>query len=152
MSGNLIFDGPPSQMLNLHKYILYSSFPIPIVIFAPDWEYFLLTTAIAALGALWAYLEVVSVHYTITTKEIIVRKGLFSRRNDYFDIKRLRDVVLLQPFFLRLFGLGNVELITSDATDPQLLLIGVPEPEYLVRLIRSAAEKELKEAGNIQLF
>ena len=46
-----------------------------------------------------------------------------------------------QPLFLRLFGLYNIKLITSDHSNPEVIIKAVPNGEWLIDEIRKNVEE-----------
>jgi hypothetical protein len=59
---------------------------------------------------------------------------------DELELYRVRDYKFEQPFFLRLFGLGNVLLTTADRTNPSVTLRAIRDGEALREQIRNAVE------------
>ena len=53
----------------------------------------------------------------------------------------MKDTSLQQPFLLRLFGLANIHLTTSDQTSPQLLIGPIAEARAVRENLRGAVEK-----------
>jgi uncharacterized membrane protein YdbT with pleckstrin-like domain len=122
---NLIWEGSPSQVTNLGVYLLcglLSFLVIPI------------------FYAIWRWIEIRCTVYTVTDQRIRMATGVLNKRTDSLELYRVKDVVLLQPFFLRLFGLGNIELRTSDASSPLQTLPGIAGAESLREKILIAAE------------
>lgn len=60
---------------------------------------------------------------------------------------RVKDQTVIQPLALRIFGLGNLVLITSDQTTPTITLSAVRNVHTLVELIQQATLKSRKEHG-----
>jgi len=73
------------------------------------------------------WIKWISSTYTVTTKRIITRKGIFTRTGHDLPLTRISDVQLEKNFDDRLFGCGTLALQTS-ADDP-LLLRDVPKVE-----------------------
>jgi uncharacterized membrane protein YdbT with pleckstrin-like domain len=78
--------------------------------------------------------------YQLTTERLRVRQGVFSRRTDEVELYRVKDYVLVEPFFLRLFGLGNVVVNTHDTTNPTVLLEAIPDASAVRDQIRKHVE------------
>ena len=72
--------------------------------------------------ALWKWLEVRNREFKITTERLVVVEGVFSRRTNTLELYRVRDLQVTQPFWLRLWGLENIELISTDPTSPAFVL------------------------------
>jgi hypothetical protein len=54
----------------------------------------------------------------------------------------VKDYALDLPFMLRIFGLGNVTLVTSDATTPTVQIKAIPGATEVRELLRSAVQAE----------
>ena len=63
-----------------------------------------------------------------------------SIKTDELELYRVRDYKFEQPFFLRLFSLGNIVLQTSDKSDPQVVLSAIPNGEELREKLRTHVE------------
>ena len=98
-----------------------------------------------ALNGRW--IETRCFRYAITDQRIRVTQGVFNKQTDSLELYRVKDVVLFEPFGLRLFHLGNIELRTSDMTSPLLVLRAVPEPAALREKILLAAEARRDAKG-----
>lgn len=80
--------------------------------------------------------------YELTTQRLRIRSGIFSKRTDEMELFRVRDYTMEQPFLLRLVGLGNMTLITSDATTPTLAMRAIPGIENVREKLRTAVQNE----------
>ena len=58
-----------------------------------------------------------------------------------------RPPPLEQPFFLRLFGLGNIVMQTSDRSHPSVRLRAIRDGEQLYERIRAAVEESRARKG-----
>jgi len=128
----IIWEGSPSQVTNLGTYVvcgLLSFLVIPV------------------FYAIWRWIETRCFRYTVTDQRIRLTQGVFSKRTDSLELYRVKDVVLIEPLWLRLFGLGNVELRTSDVSSLLLVLRAVPEPAALREKVLLAAEARRDAKG-----
>jgi uncharacterized membrane protein YdbT with pleckstrin-like domain len=121
----IMWEGSPSQVTNLGVYIVCT---------------LLFFLVVPIFYAIWRWIVTRCYRYSVSDQRIRVTAGVFNKRTDSIELYRVKDVVLLQPFGLRLFSLGNVELRTSDMTSPLLTLHAVPEPASLREMILLAAE------------
>ena len=93
---------------------------------------------VACLGAALAlYLRSRATRYTLTAERLRVTTGLLSTTTQEIELRRVRDTVVVQPFLLRLLGLGHVTLMSADASTPRATLKSVPDPQALQSTIRS---------------
>jgi uncharacterized membrane protein YdbT with pleckstrin-like domain len=89
---------------------------------------------------LWKWLMLRTREYEVTTERIRIRSGLFSKRTEELELYRVKDYALLEPFWLRLFKAGDIQLITHDTSNPLLVLEGVPNAVSLLNDIRKSVE------------
>jgi len=80
--------------------------------------------------------------YELTSQRLRIRCGILTRRLDELELYRVKDYVLEQPLLLRLVGLGNLTLVTSDATTPTVTLRAIGGVEEVRELLRNAVQKE----------
>lgn len=126
---NQVWSGSTSQITNLGTFILCGLLSLTIVL------------AIVALPyALWKYLVVKNQKYDLTSQRLKLHSGVLSKTTDELELYRVKDTKFEQPFFLRLFGLGNVMLISSDTTTPVAVIAAVKEAESLREQIRTLVE------------
>jgi len=90
--------------------------------------------------ALWRWMQRRSHVFEITTERLRTTQGILSKRTDELELYRVRDTAFIQPFTLRLFGKGNLQLNTDDATTPTVLLEGIPADQSLRDQLRKAVE------------
>lgn len=121
----IMWEGSPSQVTNFGVYLVCT---------------LLFFLVVPIFYAIWRWIATRCYRYSVSDQRIRVTEGVFNKRTDSIELYRIKDVVLLQPFGLRLFSLGNVELRTSDMTSPLLTLHAVPEPASLREMILLAAE------------
>jgi uncharacterized membrane protein YdbT with pleckstrin-like domain len=120
-----IWQGSPSQVINLPIFIVCGLFCwliVPIFI------------------ALWKWLVVRNMQYELTTERLKLRHGVLNKHLDDLELYRVRDFKLEQPFFLRLFSLGNIILQTSDKSQPVVVLQAIRDGEQLRDRIRKHVE------------
>ena len=128
----IIWEGSPSQLTNLGLYIVCG---------------LLFFLVVPLFYALWRWIETRCHRYAVSDQRIRVTEGVLNKTTDSTELYRVKDVVLFQPFGLRMFGLGNVELRSSDFSTPLLLLQAVPDPVSLREKILLAAEARRDAKG-----
>ena len=60
---------------------------------------------------------------------------------------RIRDYKIVEPFWLRLVGVGHVVLVSSDRSTPQATLRAVPQVARLKDEIRTHTERQRQRRG-----
>ncbi len=91
-----------------------------------------------ALVLLWNIaMHKLTTSYRLSTHRFFRRRGLLSRRLDELELIRVDDVAVTQDFVQRMLNVGTVTLITTDATDPKLPIVGIDDPVGLKEKIRA---------------
>ena len=125
-----LYIGRPSQILNIVSFILWSwTLLIPIII----------------------YLKTRFTVYEVTDQRIKLKTGILNQEIDECELYRVRDYKIVKPFFQRIFGLGRIELVTSDRSNSNINLNGIKDPENLYNLIRDNVEKIRRKTGTREI-
>jgi uncharacterized membrane protein YdbT with pleckstrin-like domain len=80
--------------------------------------------------------------YELTTQRLRITHGILNRQLDELELYRVKDYVLVQPLFLRMLGLGNITLLSSDASTPMLELRAIPGADDVREKLRTAVQTE----------
>ncbi|MBM80149.1 MAG: hypothetical protein CMJ78_06095 [Planctomycetaceae bacterium] len=129
-----IWIGTPSQLTNLKVFLicgLLSFLVVPI------------------FWAIWKWFEVRSLNYELTNQRLRVTSGVFTQQTDDIELYRVKDTLLVQTFFQRMFSLGSVVMITSDRTTPEFVIESVADPSVIREEIRTHVE-ELRERKRVR--
>ena len=99
----------------------------------------------------WMALKFVS--YEVTSERIRVIRGIFSKRTDELELYRVKDTALIEPFIFRLFAVGNILVVTNDASTPGLELHAIKNAREVREQIRTSIEecRTRKRAGIVEL-
>jgi membrane protein YdbS with pleckstrin-like domain len=88
-----------------------------------------------------------SVEYTLTTQRLIHKRGLLRRVTDRVEVIDIDDVSYSQGPIERLLGIGTIQLLSSDVSDPQLVLRGIDNVQQVATLIDNARREERRRRG-----
>lgn len=77
--------------------------------------------------------------YRVTNQRIVIESGLFSRSLDEIDLRSVDDIEFRQSFLERLFGIGEIAVVSTDKVAPRRVLRGIRDPRNTREVIRSAA-------------
>lgn len=80
--------------------------------------------------------------YELTTQRFRIRTGILSKRVDELELFRVKDYSMEQPLMLRLVGLGNLTMVTADATTPTVSMRAIPGVEGVREKLRTAVQNE----------
>ena len=104
MSEKTVWEGTPSQLVNLSSYLF--------------WLVPLFWLGLGLIISLWKFLKIRTWKIKITNERIIEEKGVFSKTTNELELFRVKDIILHQSFWYRLLGISNIHLRTSDKTSP----------------------------------
>ena len=131
-SDNLISTKSPSQWVN------YMWFLAGLALF------FLW---IPPLIAIYKYLEVYYWRYEFYERTMVERKGVFSVTRNETSYYRIKSILIEEPLWMRIFGLSNVIIKTSDEFNNIVTLYAVPNGPELRNILREAVDERRTEQG-----
>jgi uncharacterized membrane protein YdbT with pleckstrin-like domain len=149
----LVWRGTPSQWTNFGTYffcLLLAAGVVAAYLYVPALEKNRLVLLGLALPLLWALGRWIGTRchrYEITSERVKITTGLLSRRTNELELYRVRDYSVLEPFWLRMLGCGDVVLVTADRTTPQIVLHAVPRAATLKDQIRTHTERMRQKRG-----
>jgi membrane protein YdbS with pleckstrin-like domain len=90
--------------------------------------------------ALAYYLQTKCKVFELTTQRLKVTSGVFTKVTETLELYRVKDIETQQPFFSRLVGIENVQMTTSDASSPIVLIAAVPSSVGFADKLRNQVE------------
>lgn len=130
MEEKTLWDGSPSQIINLPVFLLcalaigglcgaafyFRDKGTPMVLV-------LLGLALIPLAiALYRWMRTRACRYHLTTERLQMSTGILSRKTEDLELYRVKDYHLIEPFSMRMFGLADVVLNTTDDANPTVTL------------------------------
>ena len=152
-------DAPIRQMTIRPDFRQYLSEVMPLVLagllgmalypFMPKWPYiswaYLAMYALLLITLATRYAVLRAFSWEISDVKICRRHGILTRQTDYIELYRVVDYRESQTFLQRLFGVKTVVIISTDKSDPTMLICGVPAKADLVTHTRNLVEQNKKE-------
>jgi hypothetical protein len=86
-------------------------------------------------------------NYTLTTERVKITSGLASRRVENFELIRVQDIDFKQGMTERMFGIGDITIRGTDASNPDIKLRNVSKPEEVYETLRRAWLEARKRHG-----
>jgi uncharacterized membrane protein YdbT with pleckstrin-like domain len=152
MEEKTVWSGNSSQMVNIGVFILCGFiFTLLLILLVKFWGQLLPLGALALAPAfiillsplayaLAKVLLIKAVKYEISSERIKITTGIFSKQTNALELYRVKDYTLQEPFFYRLFHLGNIVILTSDHSTPQLTMRAIPAARGLMDELRKHVE------------
>jgi len=86
------------------------------------------------------YLQTKCKMLELTTQRLKITSGVFTKVTETLELYRVKDIETRQPFFSRLVGIENVQMTTSDASSPIVLIDAVPSSVGFADKLRTQVE------------
>ena len=142
-----LWRGHPSQVLNASIYVfwgavlivtLFALFALNVFSESQFWGFIILGSValVALINVAVAYLHLRAIEYVVTTQRVRIISGIFSKDIQEIELFRVKDTMANQSFFLRLFGLGTITILSGDERHPRIVLSGVPQAVELREKLR----------------
>jgi membrane protein YdbS with pleckstrin-like domain len=90
--------------------------------------------------ALARYLQTKCKVFELTTQRFKITSGVFTKTTETLELYRVKDIETRQPFLSRLVGIENVQMTTSDASSPLVLVDAVPSSVRFADKLRNQVE------------
>lgn len=91
---------------------------------------------------IWCGLPWTFTVYSMTEDRLFVKKGLFSLREDEVRLYRIKDLALQRSLLQRIFGLGTIQIVSSDSSLANFALINVKKSEEVKEQLSTLVEEE----------
>jgi membrane protein YdbS with pleckstrin-like domain len=86
------------------------------------------------------YLQTKCKVFELTTQRLKITSGVFTKTTETLELYRVKDIETRQPFLSRLLGIENVQMTTSDASSPFVLIEAVPSSIGFADKLRNQVE------------
>ncbi len=94
-----------------------------------------------AIGLLYSWLVRISTEYRVFSDSLEVESGIIAKNIENIQFYRVRDFGLTQSFVGRILNFGNVYVISTDQSDPHLVLRGIDDPRDVYQTMRELVAK-----------
>jgi membrane protein YdbS with pleckstrin-like domain len=155
----MLYEGHPSWKAYLGHYLLAGFFAIAVLAIksaidgsgAPLMTKALNVVVPLAIAAVYIFgltLYRHSIKFRVSNTVIEYERGFLSKRIDVTQLWRVRDVSYRQNLVDRILGIAHIDVIASDASTPNLELVGLPASRQLFENLRDSIEIQ-RQAKNV---
>ncbi len=81
--------------------------------------------------------RIIGRRYRLTDQRLFIERGVLTQTIDQTELIRVDDVRVRKTLLDRIFGLGDVEINSTDASDATILIAGIRDPDQLAEDVRS---------------
>ncbi|MCP3873237.1 MAG: PH domain-containing protein [Desulfobacteraceae bacterium] len=140
------------------EYLPVYEIPVPKIIPLPDFIsihggaifyillWFLILFVFRVINFIKLVLNIICTDIHLTNEQISFREGIFNKFKKRIELYKIKDLSLYEPFFYRIMGLQNINIVAAEHTVRFPRLTAVPKKadlyELLSRLVEKAREKK----------
>jgi hypothetical protein len=157
MTNEVIFNGAPSQVINLPALLKGGAVVLVVgmihvcaaAYFPLQWKLVLVQSLAVLIGVGLPFVKTASTEIVIDSKRITWRQGWIRKRASHLEIADIRHIAVVYPWWQRVFGTGTIVLETDDARHPVRRLPGIRRADSLgSRLAALASASRAFEAAS----
>jgi hypothetical protein len=158
-SGRVLFEGTAAHSSRIADYLKWGAVSLAggavailinqIADDAPMWLAVLWLAGVP--GLLWTYLVNISSKYKISARRVETESGVLAKKVETLELWRVLDVEYSQTLIDRIFKNGRIKLISTDQTNPELLLHGLPNHRQLFEQLRDAVQDARQTSRPMEL-
>lgn len=135
-----LWKGSPSQWLNLGPFAaaIIAGLAIAVggILFLPAFA-----ALVLPLGYMvWKFLVVRTQVFELTSERLRITRGVINQQVDEIELYRVKDSLMVRPWWMRLTGLATIELETSDRSMPRLEIPAIPDGPQMREILRKQVE------------
>ena len=129
------WSGSPSQAENISIFLPLTVCAAILLVKAPP-----VWALLPILPMAWYWLATRCTKYTFDADRLRIQTGILNTTVDNVELYRVRDFQLEKPLGMRLMGLGNITVISTDKTLPELTIRAIRNPHDVWDKLRAALE------------
>lgn len=135
-----LWNSSPSQWLNLGHFSAAIIMAVGIVVGGMFFPLALALLIVPAVWLIWRFLVVRCQRYTLTSQRLRITSGVINQHIDEVELYRVKDSILVRPWWMRLTGLSTIQLDTSDRTLPRFDIPAMRDGIELREILRKNVE------------
>lgn len=97
--------------------------------------------------ALYLLYQRLSVEYQLTTQRLFHRKGILARVTNRVEVIDIDDVQFSQNLVERFLGVGTIRILSTDISDPKLIMLGIDDVKNVADTIDKVRRDERRRRG-----
>jgi membrane protein YdbS with pleckstrin-like domain len=149
-----LFSGRPAVIFSVDQIIPFVLLAVATSVlgyFMQSWQqiFFIFVGFLIAGGLVYLRFHLISrsIHYTITTQRIKLKRGLLSKIQETLELFRIDHLELRKPLGKRLLGQASLHLFSSDAELEKFSIYAILGLEELANTLRDCQLRERNRRG-----
>lgn len=162
MEEKILWSKRPSLIKSIPRTIVYI-IPVTVIFFIPEkylsvfiyhsfsiFNVLFILASVLIFAAFFKLFNAWSNYYQLTTERLFIYSGIFNRTREEIELYRIRDYKVLSPFFLRIFGLSNILICSTDRLAADIILYAIKDSYNVANLIRNQVELQRQHKGFLE--
>lgn len=104
----------------------------------------LILVVIGIVGLVWGALTFRSQEYVITSRRLIHAEGVINKKASDSSLEKINDAILVESVFGRMFGFGNLEVLTASESGIEQLRMLRDAKDFKKAMLEAKHELELE--------
>jgi membrane protein YdbS with pleckstrin-like domain len=97
--------------------------------------------------ALYLLYQRLGVEYQLTTQRLFHRQGILARVTNRIEVIDIDDVQFTQSLVERFLGVGTIRILSTDISDPKLIMTGIDDVKNVADIIDKVRRDERRRRG-----
>ena len=135
-----LWKGSPSQWLNLGPFTAALVMAAAIVVGGLFFPLAFIALILPAVYLVWRFLVVRTQVFELTNERLVITRGVINQQIDEIELYRVKDSLMVRPWWMRMTGLASIVLDTSDRGTPVFTIPAVSGGVELRELLRKHVE------------
>ena len=132
--------GSPSQWLNIGHFAAALLLAVGIAIVGVSFSPAFIVLIFPLGWIAWRYLVVRTQTFELTNERLRISKGVINQEIDEVELYRVKDILVVRKWWMRMTGLGTIHLDTSDRSMPQIDIPAIKNSLELRESLRKKVE------------
>lgn len=132
--------GSPSQWLNIGHFAAALLLAVGIAIVGVSCSPAFIVLIFPLGWIAWRYLVVRTQTFELTNERLRISKGVINQEIDEVELYRVKDILVVRKWWMRMTGLGTIHLDTSDRSMPQIDIPAIKNSLELRESLRKKVE------------
>ena len=99
---------------------------------------------VGLVSLLWGWFVYQSTEFVITNRRIVQTEGVVNKRASDSSLEKINDAILTESIFGRMFGFGNLEVLTASESGIELLRMLTDAKEFKKAMLDAKHELEME--------
>ncbi len=89
----------------------------------------------------------ISLEYELTNQRLVHHHGILTRVTNRIEVIDIDDIKFTQNILERMLGVGTIQILSSDVSDPKLIIRGIDDVKRVFALMDDARRDERRKRG-----